>query len=90
MADDSDGELEQPMEEVGMLGKKRRVGGRDQWIESSARAEAGGLSLGVGNTKNWEGDDEVNGVGNGVKRARKDQKSDGHSLKRVKMVHGRT
>jgi hypothetical protein len=83
---DEDGEFEQPMEEAGMVGKKRRMGEHEQWMESSARAEP---SLGVGNTKSGENDGEANGVGNRVKRGWEGQKSEEHSLKRAKTVHGR-
>ena len=84
-----DGELEEPMEEAGMAGKKRRVGGQEQWMESSARAEVREPSLGVRDTTSGENSDEVNGVGNGVKRGRKGQASDEHSMKRAKTIHGR-
>jgi len=85
---DEDGELGQPMHEAGVVGKKRRVGGHEQWMESSARAEAGEPSLAVGNIKGGEISDEANGVGSGIKRSRKGQKSEEHSLKRTKTAHG--
>jgi len=84
-----DGELEERMEETGMVGKKRRVGRQEQWMESSARAEVREPSLDVGDTKSGENGDDVNSVGNGVKRGRKGQTSDEHSMKRAKTMHGR-
>lgn len=87
---DEDGELEQLTEEAGLVGKKRRVGGHEQWMESSSRAEAREASLSVGNTKSGEDGEEANGISNRIKRGREGQKSGEHSLKRAKTAHAHT
>jgi len=88
---DEDEELEQRVEEAGMVvGKKRRVGNDEQWAGSFAGAQKSEPSLGVGDRKDGENGVEASGIGGGVKRGGKGWKSDGeHLLKRAKTVHGR-